>query len=74
MDKDTKKQQYMHFDGCCPFLLCFADCPHDHPICPKCGAVGYGNISCAECRNNIDIHRELAIIELDEIKRLEEGE
>ena len=60
--------QYMHFDGSCPFLLCLADCPHDHPICPKCGAVGYGNICCEECRRNTDIHKELAIIELQAIK------
>ncbi len=56
--------EYMEFDGPCPLLMCLADCPHDHPICPKCGAVAYGNISCDECRRNVDIHRELAIIEL----------
>ena len=58
----------VHFDGSCPFLLCLADCPHDHPICPKCGDVGYGNICCDKCRQNIDIHRELAIIELQASK------
>ena len=55
----------IHFDGPCPFLLCLADCPHDHPVCPVCGAVAYGNIFCEECRGNVDIHRELAIIELN---------
>ena len=59
----------MHFDGPCPLLLCLADCPHDHPICPVCGAVAYGNISCNECRRNVDIHKELAIIELQANKR-----
>lgn len=58
------RARLIHFDGPCPLLLCFADCPHVHPICPKCGAVGYGNISCAVCRRNVDINRELAIIEL----------
>lgn len=56
--------EYIEFDGPCPLLLCFAEGPHQHPICPKCGAVGYGNISCDECRKNVDIQRELAIIEL----------
>ena len=68
MDKDTKKRKVMHFDGPCPLLMCLADCPHDHPICPRCGAVGYGNISCDECRNNVDINRELAIIEIQHTK------
>ena len=64
MVKDTKKQQYLHFDGPCPLLMCLADFPHEHPICPKCKAVGYGNICCEKCRKSIDIHRELSIIEL----------
>lgn len=53
----------MHFDGPCPFLLCLAEVAHDHPICPRCGAVGYGNISCDECRKNVDINTELTIIQ-----------
>lgn len=53
------------FDGPCPFLLCFATGPHSHPICPKCGTVRYGNMFCDECRKNVDIHRELALIELN---------
>jgi len=59
----------IQFDGPCPLLLCFATRPHSHPICPKCGAVGYGNISCDECRRNVDIHRELAIIEVQALER-----
>ncbi|MBA7468388.1 hypothetical protein ES707_03636 [subsurface metagenome] len=57
---------YMEFDGPCPLLMCLAEGRHEHPICPKCGAVAYGNISCAECRRNVDIHRELAIIECNQ--------
>lgn len=56
--------KYLELDGPCPLLMCFAEGPHKHPICPKCGAVAYGNIVCAECRRNTDIHRELAVIEL----------
>ncbi len=55
--------EYMELDGPCPLLLCLADGKHKHPICPKCGAVGYGNISCDECRRNIDMERELSIIQ-----------
>lgn len=61
--------QYTQFEGPCPFLMCLAVGPHRHPICPKCGAVGYGNISCDECRRNVDIHKELAIIEMKERSR-----
>lgn len=53
----------IHFDGPCPLLLCLAEVPHDHPICPKCGAVAYGNISCDECRKNVDINTELTILQ-----------
>lgn len=64
----------IHFDGVCPLLLCFATGPHDHQICPKCGAVAYGNIYCDECKRKVDIHRELAIIELQTRKEtLEKG-
>ncbi len=55
----------IHFDGPCPLLMCLADGEHDHQICPECGAVAYGNICCVECRRNVDIHRELAIIEIN---------
>lgn len=34
----------------CPFLLCVISAPHTHPSCPDCGAVRYGNISCATCQ------------------------
>lgn len=43
--------QVMKFDGLCPFI-CFEEGPHSHPICPKCGAVNYGNAFCDECRRN----------------------
>lgn len=38
------------FDGPCPFLLCLETGPHTHPVCPDCGAVRYGNLSCTTCR------------------------
>lgn len=47
----------MHFDGPCPFLTCLKTEPHDHPICPKCGAVRYGNLYCEECRNHLEERR-----------------
>ena len=36
---EPKTEQLMHFDGPCPFLTCLETGPHDHPICPDCGAV-----------------------------------
>jgi hypothetical protein len=53
----NKPVETIHFDGVCPFLMCLETGPHDHPICPKCGAVRYGNIGCPECRAH---HPELA--------------
>lgn len=35
----------------CPFLLCLVAEPHTHPACPDCGAVRYGNLHCATCRD-----------------------
>lgn len=40
----------IHFPGSCPYLLCLEAGPHDHPVCPQCGAVRYGNIYCPICR------------------------
>lgn len=37
------------FAGPCPFVLCLVTEPHEHPVCPECGAVNYGNISCKRC-------------------------
>ena len=34
----------------CPFLSCIEDRPHRHSVCPSCGAVGFGNLSCHQCR------------------------
>lgn len=39
----------MAFDGPCPFLTCQKLGPHSHGICPKCGAVRFGNIFCETC-------------------------
>lgn len=63
--------EYATFNGVCPILTCFAEGEHKHPICPACGAVGFGNIFCPTCRENIDIHRELAIIEIQNNKETE---
>lgn len=38
------------FDGPCPFLTCLETARHSHPVCPKCGVVGYRNLYCDECR------------------------
>lgn len=42
----------VHFDGPCPFLTCLETGPHDHPVCPDCGAVDFGNFSCSTCQQN----------------------
>lgn len=34
----------------CPYITCLVREPHTHPVCPDCGAVRYGNISCDTCR------------------------
>ncbi len=39
------------FDGLCPCISCPETGPHSHPICPKCGAVKFGNANCEECRS-----------------------
>lgn len=57
----------MHFDGPCPFLLCLEDGPHDHPICPDCGAVRYGNMYCPTCRAYYQEHREEIITNLHKL-------
>lgn len=33
-----------------PFLNCHEDRPHRHAVCPACGAVRFGNLSCRQCR------------------------
>ena len=40
----------MHFDGPCPLLTCQETGPHDHEVCPECGSVRHGNITCNTCR------------------------
>jgi hypothetical protein len=40
------------FDGPCPFLTCLKITKHSHPVCPKCGAVRYGNMFCDICKAN----------------------
>jgi len=52
----------VHFGGPCPFLTCLETGPHEHPVCPECGAVRYGNFYCPVCRR-------LRALEPDEILR-----
>ena len=33
----------------CPFLGCHVREAHEHPVCPDCGAVRYGNMFCQTC-------------------------
>jgi hypothetical protein len=54
----------IHFDGPCPFLTCLEEGPHDHPICPDCGAVRYGNLYCPTSRAYYQEHREEIIANL----------
>jgi len=42
----------VHFDSVCPFLVCHASGPHDHPVCALCEAVNWGNMRCVECQRN----------------------
>jgi hypothetical protein len=39
-----------HIEGYCPFFCCVKTEPHDHSICPECGAVRHGNMFCETCR------------------------
>lgn len=39
-------------DGPCPFLTCLETGLHGHDVCPGCGAVKFGNLSCAVCRSH----------------------
>lgn len=51
----------VRIDGPCPFLLCLEQGPHEHEVCPDCGAVRFGNITCCTCRN----YHGMVILELD---------
>ena len=50
IDELEEKIETMKVDGPCPFLLCLETGPHEHPICPECGAVRFGNLFCPRCR------------------------
>lgn len=39
-------------EGPCALLSCLEAGPHEHPICPTCRAVSYGNAFCEECRSH----------------------
>lgn len=39
----------VHSPGPCPLLRCLEAGPHNHPVCPDCGAVDHGNAFCVTC-------------------------
>lgn len=41
-----------HADGPCPLLTCLETGLHDHPVCPECGALDFGNFHCQECKKH----------------------
>lgn len=49
----------MQFDGPCPFLICQITKPHEHAICPECGAVRYGNMYCDTCKKEYKFERAI---------------
>jgi hypothetical protein len=51
-DWDPTVEESVRFDGPCPFLTCLQTEPHDHPVCPDCGAVRWGNAYCETCRSH----------------------
>ncbi len=51
MPVDKAELSKVHFETSCPFLLCLETTAHDHPVCPHCGAVRFGNIMCPTCEN-----------------------
>jgi hypothetical protein len=61
LEWDPKVEEYQHSDGPCPFLTCLQTEPHDHPICPECGAVRWGNMFCETCRSHWPAHLRLRL-------------
>lgn len=51
-DWDPTVEEYVPFEGPCPFLTCLQIGPHEHPVCPDCGAVRWGNMYCETCRSH----------------------
>jgi ribosomal protein L32 len=47
----ANKVDLIWFDGPCMFLTCLKQEPHYHAVCPNCGAVRYGNLTCPECQD-----------------------
>lgn len=58
----------IHFDGPCPFLMCLETDSHDHPICPDCGAVRYGNPECPTCQTDGEAYRDWELTRLQELR------
>lgn len=42
--------EFVEFGGLCPFMACLERGPHQHYICPTCGAVRFGNAFCPMCK------------------------
>ena len=53
--------KYVQTTGPCPFLLCLIQVPHEHPICPECDAVRFGNMYCETCRREGPIERAIEV-------------
>ena len=51
----TRPIHVMHYTEACCLARCHARGPHDHAICPRCGAVDFGNAYCQTCRATWDI-------------------
>lgn len=49
---------YITIDGYCPFLTCSEPSPHQHAVCPDCGAVRYGNMFCGTCVAHQEVERD----------------
>ena len=58
----------IYFDGPCPFLFCMETEAHDHPICPNCGAVRYGNLDCPICQTEGKAYREKELAQMKELR------
>lgn len=54
-------------DEYCPFALCLIQVAHEHPICPTCESLRFGNFDCLHCRllrgDDLNPHRLVRQIE-----------
>ena len=54
-NEDFKKVDLLWFSGPCSFFFCTEKGLHFHPVCPKCGAVRFGNFFCDYCQEQYKI-------------------